>query len=223
MGYNINQGLDPGKIQVFNPVTRQNEWIDLTDWTESVIVDSENIPAGTVITAQQQLVLFSNLNHQITTVAKLRPSVECNLVRPNQLPASWKMIVKGLHLGIVSAGEVPIQQHRAYLDSVYGLFRINNQRTEREGPMSFFGFPYGLGGMVAADGALGAVERTVLSNGVVAPTAQHDRLPIYISDNMTFDFTASFAFAIPAVINLVPCVAVRLTAWMVGYIQKPVM
>lgn len=218
----LTPGQEPGMMLVYNPVTKMKEWVDVSDWTEGPIIDSENIPAGTAITAQQQLVLFSNLNHTLTGVAKVR-GIETSITRQNQLPAKWKIIVRELHLGLVSPNEIPIQQYRAYMDSVFAVYRVNNQREERNAPMWYFGFPYGIGGMMAADGALGPVEHTVLSNGLVATASQLQRVPVYIDSDMTFDMTCTFGFAIPAVIMLVPCVTVRVTGVMSGLINKPVM
>jgi len=227
MGMNIIPGQDPGVMQVYNPLSRGTELIDISDWTEGPMIDTEAIVAGTAIGAQQQLVLFSNLNHQLAPGgAKIR-GIETTMTRPNQLPAAWSMIVTDIHLGILSDQEIPIQQSRLYNISIFANFRVNNQRTEREAPMYYFSFPYGLAGAVSLDGALGPVERNLTANGAVAPSAQPKRVPVLVNDNMTFDMTVTFGRAIPAVIPApagpAACVTVYLTGLLSGYINKPLM
>jgi len=226
MGMNINPGEQPGTMLVYNPLTKQTELVDISDWTEGVMIDTEIIPAGTAIGAAFQLVMFSNLNHQITGVAKLR-GIETTMTRPNQLPAQWTMIVTDINLGPLSDQEIPIQQSRLYNISIFAEFISNDQRRERYAPMYYFGFPYGLAGGVSLDGALGPVERNTLSNGPVAPMAHPKRVPVLIQDNMTFSMPVTFGRAVPAVIPApagpATCVTTYITALLSGYINKPLM
>jgi hypothetical protein len=225
MGMNITPSENPGQILVYNPMTKQTELIDVTDWTEGPMIDSEIIPAGTAVGAGFQLVLFTNLNHTLTAVAKIR-GIETTMTRPNQLPAQWEMIVTDVNLGILSDQEVPIQQSRLYNISVFGSLITNEQRVERYAPMYYHGFPYGLSGNVSVS-ALGPVERNTTGNGAIAPTAHPRRIPILIKENMTFTFPVTFGRAIPAVIPApagpATCVTVYLTALLSGFINKPLM
>lgn len=212
---NMQPGAEPGKILVRNQLTGEMEIVDVRDWTQSYVWDCELIPIGTVITPQQQMTFFANLNHQIAPGArKLR--VETSMTEPNRLPGHWRMIVTGIHFGF-QPGSVMRPDAQAVIQSAYISFVTGNQRIEREGPMWLFPFPWALAGSHSLDGSLAPTEISQLQNGMPALSAVPKFAPIELPGNFAFQLTAQFDFGFTAIANL------RLYAVLSGYLSKPTM
>lgn len=204
----ILPGAMPGKILV------GGQEVDLNMFTEDWIFDSEVIPLGTAITAQQTIRFFSNLNHQLTGVRKL--PVETSLTEPNRLPQLWNAIIKNIHFGF-RPGSVNRVDAENIMQSAHISFILGNQRIERAGPMWLFPMPYGLSGPLALDGAGVATEVSEFQNGAVAKSAVGQMLPIQLPGNFAFEVRAEFDFPFTAVANI------NLYCVLASYISKPLM
>lgn len=208
---NVRAGVNPGEFYL-----EGIGMVNLSDYTEGPIFDTEILTAGVPITAQSTVTLFANLNmQQAPSPRKL--GVETNMTQSAKLPAQWEMYVQNIHLGIIADTEIPIVLWRQIMMSAYGIFRLNNQRNEREAPIWYFGFPYGTSGTIALDGAGGPIERTILNNGVTSGSATPRRLPLHITSAMTFDMTVRFDR------GFTPGVTVYICALLNGFIKKQVM
>lgn len=202
-------GAMPGKVMV------GGQEVDLRDFTEGWIYDTEQVPLGTVVTAQQQLFFFSNLTHQLVPgVRKL--AVETNLTEPNRLPQHWTAIIKNVHFGF-RPGAMSRVDAEAIINSAKISFILGQQRIEREGPIWLFPMPYGLAGPLALDGAGVATEVTELQNGVAAKTSVASMIPIYLPGNFPFQVVCQFDVAFTTVAALSLCCVLS------AYISKPVM
>lgn len=204
----IIPGAVPGQIMV------GTELVDLRDFTDTYIWDSELLPIGTVITAQQQVPFFSSLTQQfVAGVRKLR--VQTSMTEPSRLPGNWNAILKNIWFGF-GVGTLRVDAE-AILQSAYLSFVLGQQRIEREGPAFLFPMPAGLVGPLSLDGAAVATEVSNYQNGLAARNAVPNMLPITLPGGMQFTVNVQFDIGFTAVGN------VSLYIIAPAYISKPIM
>lgn len=206
----IIPGSYPGTIMV------NGEEVDLRDYTQGWIWDSEIIPAGTTITAGTQLFFFQNLTFQLVAgVRKTR--LDTFMTESGRLPQHWTAIVTGVGFGF-EPGSTQRPEAESVMSSAYLSFILGQQRIEREGPSWLFPMPYGLSGPLALDGAGVATEVSEFQNGAIAKSAVPGMLPIYITGNFPFQMICQFDRGFGPTAN-----NIRLYAILPAYISKPQM
>lgn len=190
------------------------ELVDLRDFTDTYIWDSEFIPLGTVITPQQQLPFFSSLTQQLVPgVRKLR--VQTSMTEPSRLPGNWNAILKNIWFGF-GMGTLRVDAE-AILQSAYISFILGQQRIEREGPAMLFPMPAGLAGPLSLDGAAVATEVSNYQNGMAARNTVPNMLPITLPGGMQFTVNVQFDIGFTAVGNINVYIIAP------AYISKPIM
>jgi hypothetical protein len=178
----ITAGAIPGTYII------NGELVDLGDWTETPIYDSEVIPIATNIGAQQTIRFFSNLNFQLTNARKVK--VQTSMTEPSRLPQHWRAIITNIHFGF-QPGTVNRVDVENIMASTYLRFVTGDQRIERDGPMWTFPFKWGIAGPLAIVAGV-ATEVSEFQNGVVADNAVGKKLPIYLPGNYPFYLEATF-------------------------------
>jgi hypothetical protein len=203
-------GAVPGTMLI------NGQQVELRDFTDTHIWDSERMPVGTVITAQQQLNFFSSLSHQLPGVVGIQKlGIETSMTEPSRLPGDWNAIVRNIYFGFMPPiARVDVE---AILASAFLQFVIGNQKTEVEGPAMFYPMPYGIAGPLAMFAAV-PTEISEFQNGVVAKSAVPNKLPTVLPGAMQFQVRVRFDFPV----TIATPTGVRLYVAMPAYISKPV-
>lgn len=159
--------------------------VSITDWREDNIYDAEllpvNIPAGATYT------FFRNL--AIAGVPK-SPLIT-NMITPSQLPSGHRAVVFGMH--IQPALDAIAEDARTIALAGYAQFTTGDTKRERQGPVWSWPSPYGLTGIVTADGAGAPYVFASVNNGIPSPVSTGKmQIPVDLNQEITFQATIAF-------------------------------
>lgn len=206
MGNRVVAGETPGTIYIPGV-----GWQKVTDWTDTVIYDSEIIPAG-AIPAGTVYNFFRNLNFTATLARK--SELYTTMTTPNQMAKDWRAIVYNISFQCKPGSWADDVQ--AIIGGGYSRFITGNQKIEREGALWMFPSPFGISGFISQDGLGVASEKSALNNGAASAEGVGKQMIVDLVDQMTFEASVRFDDAITlANMTYLYCV-------LRAYINKPV-
>lgn len=211
----VTPGGEPGQVYI-----QGLGWVDAKSWTQDLLYDTEQLPAGAT-PAGQTYNYFRSTAFQLTGVRKTL--LDTNIVVAQQLPSGWQAYVYGMGFRVhqrenVIGGGVfttPADVQRV-IGGGYGTFTTGNQKVEREGPLEAWPCPVGLTGPIMRTGAA-ATTWSAINNGVASLGATP---PMDITINLSRELTFEGAVTFPYGINLDAICFLQLILF--AYVAKPV-
>lgn len=189
-------------------VLPSGEVINLADWVDDIIYDSETIPAsGTSISAGAEYTFFRDIQN--------KDLIDTNMMISSKLPSGWEMVV--WRIGFVVGLETALSDLQLIANRGYAQFLMGQNKIVRQGPLFTFQVGYGIQGAVSTDGNASATTVHTAQIGpvgtaLVAPLS----IPIYIRDDDTFKATVKFFTATTVTAG------VKVWSILQGWIKRPV-
>jgi len=184
-------------------VLPSGEVINLADWVDDVIYDSEDV--GASISAGAEYTFFRDIQD--------KDLIDTNMMISSKLPSGWEMVV--WRIGFVVQSGAALDDLILIADRGYAQFLMGQNKIVRQGPIFTFQVGYGIQG--GADGNSSATTVHTAQIGpvgtaLVAPLS----IPIYIRDDDTFKATLKFFEATTL------SAATKVWAILQGWIKRPV-